>query len=352
MNRTRISVILTISISIATTFSILSAPLTSAATKPKAAGRTSTTIPNTILNGKGAPLSKTGINGDFYIDTRSLLIYGPKKSGKWPLPQNLQGPVGANGADGKNGSEGKTVSTASTVAGPTGAQGLQGLQGEKGEKGEKGDTGSPGATGSAGPAGATGATGPQGPSGAGGGGTPGPTGATGATGATGLTGAKGETGTAGIDGAAGLKGETGTVGATGPSNVYVNELPTWSLSTATKRSFSVSAMTSKFIAGKSYIYTIYVYGVSDANAAAFSLEVLHEDNSAVNFNYSIGFSNGLELDPKMYRYFFTVTGTFSPVSTDSGIAIKVIDDMGATSTRPLQLSGRMYSTMVGSIGAL
>jgi hypothetical protein len=352
MIRKRISVVVTLSIAVATTFSILSAPITSAATKPKAAGRTSTTIPNTILNGKGAPLIKNGIDGDFYIDTRSLLIYGPKKSGKWPLPQNLQGPVGANGVDGKNGSEGKSVSTASNVAGPTGAQGTQG---EKGEKGEKGEAGAPGASGSTGPAGATGATGPQGPSGGGGGGSAGPAGATGATGATGLTGltgAKGETGTAGVDGLVGLKGETGTVGATGPSNVYVNALPNWTLSTATKRSFSVSGMTSKFVAGKSYIYTIYVYGVSDANAAAFSLDVLHEDNSAANFNYSIGFSNGLELDPKMYRYFFTVTGTFAPVSTDSGIAIKIIDDMGATSTRPMSFSGRMYATMVGSIGAL
>jgi hypothetical protein len=355
MNRKRMSVTLTLSIAFVTTFSIATAPLTSAATKPKAAGRTSTTIPNTILNGKGAPLLKVGIDGDFYIDTRSLLIYGPKKSGKWPLPQNLQGPVGANGADGKNGSEGKTVSTASTIAGPAGSQGSQGSQGEKGEKGEKGDAGSPGATGSAGPAGATGATGPQGPSGGGGGGTPGPTGATGATGATGLTGAKGETGTAGADGVAGavgLKGETGTVGATGPSNVYVNSIPTWTLSTATKRTFSVSAITPKFTAGKSYFYTIYIYGVSDANAAAFSIDVLHEDNSAANFNYSIGFANGLELDPKMYRYFFTITGTFTPLSADSGIAIKVIDDMGVTSTRPMSLSGRMYSTLVGSIGAL
>jgi hypothetical protein len=352
MNRKRMSVVVTLSIALATTLSIISAPLTSAATKPKAAGRTSTTIPNTILNGKGVPLSKIGIDGDFYIDTRSLLIYGPKKSGKWPLPQNLQGPVGANGVDGKNGSEGKTIATASNVAGPTGAQGLQG---EKGEKGEKGEAGSPGSSGSAGPTGATGATGPQGPSGGGGGGSPGPTGATGATGsagATGLTGAKGETGTAGIDGAVGLKGETGTAGATGPSNVYVNALPTWTLSSATKRSFSVSALTAKFVSGKSYFYTIYIYGVSDANAAAFSLEILHEDNSAANFNYSIGFSNGLELDPKMYRYFFTVTGTFTPVSSDSGISIKIIDDMGITSSRPLSLSGRMYSTLVGSIGAL
>jgi hypothetical protein len=352
MNRKRMSVVVTLSIALATSLSIISAPLTSAATKPKAAGRTSTTIPNTILNGKGAPLSKIGIDGDFYIDTRSLLIYGPKKTGKWPLPQNLQGPIGANGVDGKNGSEGKTIATASNVAGPVGAQGLQG---EKGEKGEKGEAGAPGSSGSAGPAGATGATGPQGPSGGGGGGSPGPTGATGSAGATGLTGAKGETGTAGADGAngtVGLKGETGTAGATGPSNVYVNALPTWTLSSATKRSFSVSALTAKFVTGKSYFYTIYIYGVSDANAAAFSLEILHEDNSAANFNYSIGFSNGLELDPKMYRYFFTVTGTFTPVSSDSGISIKIIDDMGITSSRPLSLSGRMYSTLVGSIGAL
>ncbi len=346
MNRIRISVILTITISVATTLSILSAPISNAATKPKAAGRTSTTIPNTILNGKGAPLSKTGIDGDFYIDTRSLLIYGPKKSGKWPLPQNLQGPVGANGVDGKNGSEGKTVSTASTVAGPTGSQGLQG---EKGEKGDKGDAGSPGATGSAGPAGATGATGPQGPSGGGGGGTPG---ATGATGATGPTGAKGETGTAGIDGAAGLKGETGTVGATGPSNVYVNALPTWTLSTSSARTSSTSTLLPKFKAGKSYIYTIHLTGLSNSSTGVFEIDIIHEDSSASRFNYTPTKQDNFQLEPIYYRYSFVITGTITTTSADVGISIKVTDDKGSTGTNALSLSGYMYSTMVGSIGAL
>jgi hypothetical protein len=349
MNRTRVSIILTISISVATTFSILSAPITSAATKPKAAGRTSTTIPNTILNGKGAPLNKTGIDGDFYIDTRSLLIYGPKKSGKWPLPQNLQGPVGANGADGKNGSEGKTVSTASTIAGPIGAQGLQG---EKGEKGDKGDAGSPGATGSAGPAGATGATGPQGPSGGGGGGTPGASGATGATGATGPTGAKGETGTAGIDGAAGLKGETGTVGATGPSNVYVNSLPTWTLSTSSARTSSTSSLLPKFKAGKSYLYTIHLTGLSNSSTGLFEIDIIHEDSSASRFNYTPTKLDNFQLEPIYYRYSFVITGTITTTSADVGISIKVTDDKGSTGSNALSLSGYMYSTMVGSIGAL
>lgn len=264
MNRKRTTSLLLISI----IFSLNSSPQINAATKPKSAGRTSSSIPNTILNGKGTPISSNGIDGDFYIDTRSLLIYGPKKSGKWPMPQNLQGPVGANGVDGKNGSEGKTVSSASTIAGPSGAQGAQG---EKGERGEKGEPGAAGLNGSAGPAGSIGATGPQGPSGSSGGGTPGAkgdTGATGSTGATGLTGAKGETGTAGsngtngtngsngtngtngLDGLPGVKGETGTVGATGPSNVYRGSfsIPDISGGVGTSQIGSIG----NFLAGKKY----------------------------------------------------------------------------------------------------
>jgi hypothetical protein len=114
-----------------------------------AAGRTAASIPNTILNGKGAPLNSLGINGDFYIDTRSLLIYGPKSKSKWPVPQNLQGPIGAAGAagasgsDGKNGSDGK-VSNASITSGPAGPQGLPGAAGPAGPAGPAGATGAAG----------------------------------------------------------------------------------------------------------------------------------------------------------------------------------------------------------------
>ena len=376
MKRIRIAEVIALSIAITTTSSTLTAPFANAATKPKSAGRTSTTIPNTILNGKGAPLSSNGIDGDFYIDTRSLLIYGPKKSGKWPLPQSLQGPVGANGADGKNGSEGKTVSSASTVAGPTGAQGLQG---EKGEKGDKGEPGAAGASGSAGPAGPTGATGPQGPSGGGGGGSVGPAGPTGATGATGLTGAKGETGTAGSIGAtgavgatgpAGPKGDTGATGADGtngaagatgaigaqgpigPSNVYVNALPNWTLSTSSARTSSTSPLLSKFKAGKSYIYTIYLTGLSNVSTGIFEIDIIHEDSSAARFNYVPTKQDNFQLAPIYYRYSFVITGVITTTTSDVGISIKVTDDKGSTGSNALSLSGYMYSTLVGSIGAL
>ena len=93
MKRRHLSILFAISLS-ASALSI---------TPANAAGRTATSIPNTILNGKGAPSNSDGINGDFYIDTRSLLIFGPKANGKWPAPQNLQGPTGPSGPEGKNG---------------------------------------------------------------------------------------------------------------------------------------------------------------------------------------------------------------------------------------------------------
>jgi hypothetical protein len=360
MIRKRISVVVTLSIAVAATFSILSAPITSAATKPKAAGRTSTTIPNTILNGKGAPLNKNGIDGDFYIDTRSLLIYGPKKSGKWPLPQNLQGPVGANGVDGKNGNEGKSVSTASNVAGPTGSQGLQGLQGEKGEKG---DAGSPGASGSAGPAGATG---PQGPSGSSGGGSAGPAGATGATGATGstgltgLAGAKGETGTAGADGAAGavgLKGETGTVGATGPSNVYKGTfaIPDISGGIGTSQTGTIG----NFAAGKKYLVTISIVTYQPTrnmdNAFPMGLSISNNVGTPeVWYKYQtfqgISYRSGSGSMRNEYVVIAQLTVDVSS-SVDASLNIQLI--IGADTTTHLARSeGSYVATMVGSIGAL
>ncbi len=213
-----------------------------AVTKPKAAGRTAASIPNTILSGFGAPSNAIGIDGDFYIDSKNLNIYGPKMKKKWPKAVSLKGSNGLDGSDGKSGSDGKTVTNASTVAGPIGVQGFQGAPGDIGPKGEQGLRGEVGATGEqgvAGPAGAqgsiglTGAIGIQGPAGFGSQGAPGATGATGAqgpggatgsqgpsgSGATGPQGPAGPTGTSGANGNVGATGSTGPQGTTGPTGL-------------------------------------------------------------------------------------------------------------------------------------
>lgn len=111
---------------------------------------------NTWLSGSGAPDNGDGRNGDFYLNTTSGEIYGPKTAGDWGSPI--------------------------LVVGDTGPQGPAGPQGDPGPTGATGNTGPAGATG------ATGATGPAGPDG-----PQGPQGATGATGATGAAGAPGNT---------------------------------------------------------------------------------------------------------------------------------------------------------------
>lgn len=64
----------------------------------------------TILNGTGAPTSATGSDGDFYIDTAGDAIYGPKSSGAWPSPgTSLVGPQGPAGTAGTDGTDGTAV---------------------------------------------------------------------------------------------------------------------------------------------------------------------------------------------------------------------------------------------------
>ena len=91
----------------------------------------------TVLAGATGPGNDIGKDGDFYINTGTSTLFGPKTNGQWPT----QG-VSLLGA-----------------AGPEGLQGLQGPQGEKGDQGELGPMGLQG------PKGDTGATGPQGPQG-------------------------------------------------------------------------------------------------------------------------------------------------------------------------------------------
>ena len=167
----------------------------------KTAGRTSQApILNTFLNGLGAPNATNGIDGDFYLDTLSSNLYGPKKKGKWPLPRNLVGPVGPQGPVGKQGSEGKVgdKGASTSSAGTQGTQGIQGVQGVSGPAGPSGPSGSQGPGGGNGGVGTQGSVGPAGAAGA--------QGVPGTTGTTGARGPIGETGTAGADGAQGTAG--------------------------------------------------------------------------------------------------------------------------------------------------
>jgi hypothetical protein len=80
---------------------------------------------NTVLYGAADPVAGTGIDGNFYINTTTHFMFGPKAAGAWPAGTSLVGPTGPTGA-------------ASTVPGPQGPQGVQGVQGPTGATGPPG----------------------------------------------------------------------------------------------------------------------------------------------------------------------------------------------------------------------
>ncbi|MBX7201562.1 MAG: hypothetical protein K1X77_00680 [Bacteroidia bacterium] len=168
---------------------------------------------NTVLNGTGNPGAGTGNLGDFYINTTTDEIFGPKTGSGWGTGTSLVGPQGTSGSAGAVGPQGPAGPAGAKGdkgdAGATGPAGATGAQGPAGPAGPAGATGATGPIGLTGPAGATGATGAQGPAG--------PAGATGATGAQGPAGAPGAPGATGAQGPAGPAGATGATGAQGPA---------------------------------------------------------------------------------------------------------------------------------------
>ena len=78
----------------------------------------------TVLNGTSDPANALGQDGDFYINTTSFEIFGPKATGAWPAGVALRGPQGVQGIQG--------------VIGLTGPQGDAGPQGPAGSDGTNG----------------------------------------------------------------------------------------------------------------------------------------------------------------------------------------------------------------------
>ena len=69
----------------------------------------------TVLNGAVDPTTE-GVDGDFYINTASNEIFGPKTAGVWGTGTSLVGPTGATGATGATGPAGDVSSPDDSVA--------------------------------------------------------------------------------------------------------------------------------------------------------------------------------------------------------------------------------------------
>ena len=196
-----------------------------------AAGRANAAATNTIRSGNGVPAVSLGIDGDFYIDLKTMNFYGPKANKRWPIPTSLRGPAGATGPSGVDGKNGTTASATAGTAGATGPAGPAGPKGETGATGAKGETGAAGAagTGSAGPKGDTGAQGPAGPK--------------------------------------------GDAGAAGTVSLFVGNIAFPNLLSGDVGTTSVSNSFSTFTAGKKYVVDALIYATNSDTTDSYPLKV-------------------------------------------------------------------------------
>jgi hypothetical protein len=279
-----------------------------------AAGRTANSIANTVLSGEGVPAKSLGINGDFYIDIKTMNMYGPKKNNSWPLPVSMrgpQGPTGAAGSDGKNGSAG------SVSAGTAGTPGPQGPAGPAGPKGE------------------TGATGPQGPAGTNNG-TTGPAGPKGDTGATGAQGPKGDT------------------GAAGALNINYGALTFGNLINGVAGSSAVTSQFGTFLAGKSYVLDVLIYA-TNADVPPYSLKVAFAASSgsptiATKYIVADGYSYRSSASKTEYSIYAKVIIDGTSVTNNFALTATVTcGEPTSTNSAKLTVNGDYVAHLVGSI---
>lgn len=122
---------------------------------------------NSVLNGITDPTSSNGSDGDFYINTASKTIFGPKAAGAWPSGTSIVGPQGATGSTGSTGPKGDAAATITVASTSTSLPGTDAQVTNSGTSSNvqlnfvipRGADGAPGAPGAAGAPGAQGATG-------------------------------------------------------------------------------------------------------------------------------------------------------------------------------------------------
>ena len=296
------------------------------------AGRSITSVPNTILSGLSAPTSFIGINGDFYIDMKNAAIYGPKLKGKWPTPTSLRGPQGLNGTNGRK------ITNASSVTGISSGTGAKGAKGATGETGAKGIAGINGINGSNGLIGATGNTG-----------------ATGAAGSNGLIGATGNTGATGAAGSNGSAGSQGATGAVGPSNANSGAISFSGNLSGSVGSSKASQSFGTFSAGSSYVVRVIIftnettntyptYPVTLAVSATGASPVLTTNYVVVNGS---DWATGSEIPYVSVIADVVINGSATLTSYE---LIATITHGLSAPTKSISISGKFTQIIVGSIG--
>jgi len=336
-----------VAITLAISLAMLPSAIAVEKTSLKTAGPSSTTVVNTILSGSGVPSKTLGINGDFYIDTKNLNLYGPKTKGVWKVTTSLKSKevpvvanvIGESGAMGQTGAKGATGDKGAT--GATGIQGVQGVQGTAGAIGITGLTGLAGAVGATGTAGTPGVAGAKGDIGT--------QGIQGIKGDAGAAGAKGDTGIQGIQGA---KGDTGATGSQGDSGISVSKFATVPLTTLATGIDGGTSSNIFFTADSSgnYTFEVLLSGVIGISSQMKLYAEIITGNMAIGNQFAVASDSTSGVNGLTGRqYGFRVIGSVANVTLGQTFSVRV-GIVNAVDSININFMGRALVNKVGSIG--
>jgi hypothetical protein len=315
-----------VAITLAVSLAILPSAIAVEKTSTKAAGPSSTKVLNTIRSGSGVPSKTLGINGDFYIDTKNLNLYGPKTKGVWKLTTSLKP------------KEPAIAAIVTGDAGPTGPRGNTGATGAIGFSGATGATGLAGATGAVGSTGTSGVAGAKGDAGT-----------QGIQGLTGLTGAKGDTGTTGSQGA---KGDTGTAGTQGDAGISVAKfatVPNTTLATGADGGTNSSVFFTAESAGN-YTFELLLSGVIGISNQMKLYAEITSGNMAIGNQFTVASDSTSGVNGVSGRqYGFRIIGAVANVNSGTTFSVRV-GILNAVDSVNITFMGRALVNKVGSIG--
>ena len=316
----------------------------------KKAGRSSTSIPNTILSGTGIPAKTIGIDGDFYIDIKNANLYGPKTKGVWKLATSLrvvdtkQQSVPVAGVDGSKGNTGEQG-----IPGPIGETGPAGIKGADGANGATGLTGATGLAGASGLRGETGLTGSKGDTG-----NSGSNGTDGAPGAQGNRGTDGTNGTPGAAGADGAPGAAGADGASGSSIAYWKTISFASFVPDYAGALQDSVAFFTIPANGNYTFEVMLNGLlplTNVEDMKFNARVVCTPSCSSISQYVIAsnsISNANLADNKQFG--MRIMGVISNVAALTELKIQLTARAAVTSVADVQFVGSALINKVGSVG--
>jgi hypothetical protein len=126
-------------------------------------------------------------------------------------------------------------------------------------------------------------------------------------------------------------------------------IPTWTLQTATPFGFSTSSGFGLLKAGKSYQFSIQLWGTTNSAESPYGLELLASTGSAPSYFYLATPYRYAMTSTTSYKYGFSIIGSITVGASDISLSIKIIDAVGDTTSKPMVMTGKALITLVGEV---